>query len=160
MSGWSAEPSDITDQQCEHCHLYFTAQGIHNHEASCPLEGEDVVFTSPGDSADRAPGTESADILDSADGEVQGTQDSAPETAESVVATDGGTPGLGLDGPPTPQQAVEDAVDDAEASETGCDPNALECPLCGADAGLSADDLEPGKTYRCTECDKRLEWSP
>jgi ribosomal protein S27AE len=83
---------------------------------------------------------------------------SAPETsATSRASTDGGPRP-----PPEPDVDVEDqdggnddpaeAVEDVDGSDT------VDCPNCGEDTGLSADDHDQGGRYHCLECNERYLW--
>ncbi|WP_233510257.1 hypothetical protein [Haloferax sp. Atlit-4N] len=114
MSGGTYEPQSATDQQCEHCGLYFRAQGIHNHETSCYLQDHDTMIQ-PLDDPVSVRETESGTQDESADTEVPDTQ------PEVEAVTDGGNPAL-------------DAPDPVEGVATdGGEPQDPECPDCGSD---------------------------
>lgn len=69
-------------------------------------------------------------------------------TAPSEAVTDGGT-GLGLSGPPETSDPADDDLDEDDEDD---EPETVDCPHCGTDTGEPEDALEPGVTYRCTEC--------
>lgn len=165
MKGGTVEPQKSTDQPCEHCGLWFSSNGIHNHERNCPLKDKDVMVQPVDDvEAGVAGDTHESDPLsaDAPDGEVPGTEQESPaldtsadtSSVEDEVATDGS--GLGLDGPPVVDQ--EDVEDEPDVDES--DPSTLNCPHCESDTGATPDELEEGKTYRCTDCGEEMRWSP
>ncbi|AUV82072.1 hypothetical protein C2R22_10775 [Salinigranum rubrum] len=150
MKGGTLEPENPREQQCEHCGLYFSAQGVHNHQRSCPLEHIDARVQ-PLDDPVEARTTEPSTQEESPDVEVTDTEPDV-SGAESPLpdpepATDGGNPAF--DGP---EPEARESVQGGGESDAGEEPDTLDCPACGADTGASEDDVKAGKTYRCTEC--------
>lgn len=153
MKGGTLEPENPRDQQCEHCGLYFSAQGVHNHQRSCPLEHIDARVQ-PLDDPVEARTTESSTQDESPDDEVpdteptvSGAESSSPEP-EPVPATDGGE-NPALDAPePQPRERTQSDERSGKDEET----ETLDCPACGTDTGATEDDVEAGKTYRCSDC--------
>jgi len=77
MSGGSVEPEDETDVRCDHCCRYYRTDGIHAHEASCPLKEADVVVLAPDEHDDLVARAEGSGGL----GETPGTPRSDPSTS-------------------------------------------------------------------------------
>ena len=162
MSGGSVEPEDETDVRCDHCCRYYRTDGIHAHEASCPLKEADVVVLAPDEHDDLVARAEGSGGL----GETPGTPRSDPSTS-SVEATpapeaEGADPsspvdtgGVATDGgrvdPPTFSR-VDDAPDQRDDG-----PTEPECPHCGEAAERHPQDLDPSSMYRCDCCGKRVE---
>lgn len=73
----------------------------------------------------------------------------------ATARTDGGTTGLGLEGPPEREDLDVDEDDVEDASD---DPT-VDCPSCGTSTGATSDDLDVGSVYRCTECGGKFRWT-
>ncbi|WP_363467822.1 hypothetical protein [Halogeometricum borinquense] len=114
MSG-TYEAENPTDQQCRHCGLYFRAQGIHNHESSCYLDGHDTMIQpvdeSRGevDDPERVGRTESPTLDE---------PDESPTLDPKKTVTDGGNPALDAPEP--------------VATDGGQDTGGV-CPDCGSE---------------------------
>lgn len=91
---------------------------------------------------------------------VTGTVQDEPPTTVNEPSTparaDGGTTGLGLEGPP--ETVADSDVEDADVQEANGDPT-VDCPNCGADTGTTAADLEKGSVYRCSDCGGKFKWT-
>lgn len=127
MNG-TVEPTSPTDQQCDHCRLFFGKRGHPPHEANCPLKGTNLVVA-PAEQVERP------DALDAEPEPVEIGPDpdgSAPtatgETGELAVS-DGGETTEVLD-PPEPEETDEGDEGDEEA-----------CPNCGSEEWFDPDDL-------------------
>ncbi|WP_380681097.1 hypothetical protein [Salinigranum sp. GCM10025319] len=110
----------------------------------------------PLDDPSEARATEPPTESEPADDEVPDTEpdeaealDAEPPTPEPAKATDGGNPAF--DGPDPDPSVEHDDGDD--------EPDTLDCPKCGDDLGANADELEDGKTYRCSSCRGTFRWS-
>lgn len=124
--------------------LHSTAQhawksGDERHEAYPTLDAAIIAVAEHGETVepDRTESPETPNPVDDV------------EPSEATTQADGGTTGLGLAGPPEPSPATDD---DEPIVDRNDDPT-LNCPHCGSDTGEREQDLEPGVTYRCTECD-------
>ena len=171
MSG-TVSPTSARDQQCTHCLLYFSKQGIHNHERNCNWDGIDVTEYAErvlgeaadgvsGDSEPEAPDTSPSDSDELADDAVSGTDAEVPDTPDveattetpaETARTDGA--GLGLDGPPE-----QPADDDGEQDD---DPDGLACNACDDPLGVTEEELreEHGRAARLTcECGHVMRWT-
>ncbi|WP_233194309.1 hypothetical protein [Haloferax marisrubri] len=121
MNG-SKEPQNPTDQQCEHCGLFYAAQGIHNHRPGCPLRDWDTMIQpldgagEPAGERGSVPDSDPANPAESGDIEVSDTQ---------KAMTDGGNP---IHGAPEP---ITDGGKDTEEVDG--------CPDCGSDDYVDAD---------------------
>lgn len=167
MAGGSKTREDPTDQRCEHCCLFFSAQGIGTHEPNCPVADLDVdvvpTVESQGLSQESNPETESPD------GEDRGVSpDSDPEGPTPQTVTDGGATGLGLEGPPAQPSSAADDDDDDDLEDD--DEKTYDCTDCGADTDLSDDDLDAAFSettdrhgfrgyITCDDCGHRMGWS-
>jgi DNA-directed RNA polymerase subunit RPC12/RpoP len=156
MNG-SVDPERRTDQQCEHCGLWFARRGIHKHEETCPLRDKPVMCQPlASEVADEEASTEDeidveADTSESADDVEPSTGSFDPDDSEPAepAVTDGGSAAA----PPT-----FDTLERGEEDDTG--PETLDCPHCGADTGEPEMNLTPGKRYRCTDCGKSVRYNP
>jgi hypothetical protein len=156
----SPTPATDTDQQCEHCGLWFSIQGITNHEPNCQLEGIDAMVqpledttpiddhqgdTDVEDAPDAGATPEAVEIDEDPDPEPDPTpeQDGA-DPVETV--TDGGNPALDA---PDPVDVDHDRDDDQDDVDE--DDHVDTCPHCEEEIE-NWDDLTPGKPYRCGSC--------
>jgi len=147
------EPSENTDQQCEHCGLWFSDRGIRAHEMHCFLAGRDERIV-----ADQTGGGPPEDAPDQ---NAPPSPEGVGDTPSPERVTDGGETGLGLEGPPeTPADDSggtfeEVDIDDQGGVDEDC------CPQCDSDlenidAGMTFI-LEDGRKVRVDEGD---DWCP
>lgn len=168
MSSDSDETQLPRDQRCEHCGRTYTKRGIISHRRNCDWQDYDGWHpAADGDPSsaegDDPPFGEGADPLSDEGAEpddVEGADPLDEGSNPSETRTDGGETGLGLSGPPDdpgtdPSDGdVDDAVDGAgEETET------VDCPSCDADTGMTPEDHEDGKVYRCQDCSNKYRWS-
>lgn len=173
-------PETATDQQCEHCGRWFSAQGIDSHEGACDLSDVDAVVVPVVDHG-------AADLLDDDLDEHDAFADEGPTPGHDVDAVEGPTPDEGggqpvdegatvTDGgramaPPEPDverepaPPTDDVVDDDEQRDGSDDVDDhdhddVECPTCERATGDDPDDLDDGAIYRCPhdDCGARFRW--
>jgi hypothetical protein len=164
MSGGSVEPEGARSQQCDHCKLFFSPQGISNHETHCNWKDVDVrEFAARvlSDAENDGSGVEDdmspSHEAEPADGEAPGTSDEDdPATGADAARADGA--GLGLDGPPEPP-----ADDGGDADEGGDDRDGLACIECGEPLDVTEEELRDrfgsGAAKLTCECGKTMRWS-
>jgi DNA-directed RNA polymerase subunit RPC12/RpoP len=130
-------PQNDTDQQCEHCGLWFDRRGIAAHERNCSLKGSEHTIV-PVDSGSTRP-------------------DDSPSTPSDGVG-DGADPnadasGLGLGGPPDVDHGGEGSNDPSDDEQDD-----VTCPECDTPGDVDPDALDDGDEVVCTECGARLVW--
>jgi predicted RNA-binding Zn-ribbon protein involved in translation (DUF1610 family) len=166
MSNGSPERESEQDVQCRNCGRFYHRQGAQKHIENCdypewadplvPIEVEDERPPAPGeiDESDTT-GVESTTAPESTAEPSAGVE--ADTTGGETTATDGGTSGLGLSGPPTPSGAVEDEPD--EDADDAADEFA--CPNCGEPAGGTRAELQEefGDSADCLECGETVDLS-
>ncbi|SFR37179.1 hypothetical protein SAMN04487947_0571 [Halogeometricum rufum] len=121
MSG-TYEPESPTDQQCRHCGLYFRAQGIHNHESSCYLDGHDAMIQPVDESRGEV---EDPERVGRTESPTLDEPDETPTPDPEQAVTDGGNPALDA-----PEPVATDGGQDESA-----------CPDCGSRDYFDADDV-------------------
>ena len=178
MSGGSVHPDGPRSQQCSHCLLFFSPQGISNHEQSCNwkevnveefaervLSDTETSESGGGEPADAVANTESADgeepgtsVEDAPDTSPMDVLDTSTSADADAARTDGS--GLGLDGPP---EAPTDQGDEPDDGDLDDDHDELECIGCGDPLGVTDDDLRErfgdGPAFLTCECGKEMRWS-
>jgi hypothetical protein len=130
MSG-SIERQNARSQQCKHCGLYYSPQGIHNHERNCHLQDVDAMVQPMEESPTHSPRHEDDAVA-------------STETME-VAATDGGNPALDA---PDPDPAVTDGGDPSDEPE---------CPECGGSRYFDASEHMKYQ-YGCADCSDGDSW--
>jgi len=139
------QKTDETDQQCDHCGMWFTPQGIYNHERNCPLQGTDLRVLPAGEEA--SPTSESVggdSSSESLDDEVAGAE-LEPGGAEADITeptrTDGGA-GLPLPDSSTNSSRTTTGREDVEAAASVAGEESITgCPDCGSGDYYDADDV-------------------
>jgi len=135
MNGKTPEDADEKDQECEHCGMWFTPQGIHNHERNCPLKETNQRVIPP---TGEAVGTADSVGGDSA-------SEPTADEAEGTETQSGGTDAGVTDVTPTDREAGLPLADpdddgpnflaqsekDGESTRTDGGDTADDCPECG-----------------------------
>ncbi|MWG34162.1 hypothetical protein [Halomarina oriensis] len=152
MAGASLSREHPSDQQCEHCTLWFSKTGIHNHEAHCPVselpDGVTVVredgLAVEDERDDRAPDT-SEEVADTDDASPIPLAPDTPNEEGAVVLPDGGS----VEDVPNFDDLQENAdEDDGEQDEATC-------PHCGSGFGMTPEEAAEhlaGETGTCGDC--------
>lgn len=145
---------------CPHCGLYYSNRGINSHERNCDVEEPILPLDRHEDTPDPSgegttEGADPSDGVGAGDNPEPTPPEPEPDTEPATdTATDGGSAGLGLDGPPD----WGGDGDPSEGTEEIEEPDTVECPTCGADTGLTPDEHEDGQTYR-NDCGHKYRWS-
>lgn len=131
MNG-SRNPDDPTDEMCPTCGLYYSRRGIIPHSRHCD---RDEPLLDPTRDEIGTHAVEDAPTPTPSDG------DGATPSPDHEAATDGGTTGLGLPGPPATASTTpsDDAVDEQDVEDGTTDPDG--CPECGCPDWWDADAL-------------------
>jgi hypothetical protein len=143
MTTGAYDRNDPREQQCIHCGLFYSPQGIHNHQRGCTLKDHDTMIQ-PLENDEPVPDTSP----EHEDGEVIDTETEQPEPDEQVAATDGGNPAL---------DAPEPRTDGGQETEAQSDDPV--CPDCGSNRYAVVDehrDSLPGWAHEydiiCADC--------
>lgn len=143
MAGGSPDPEDVTDQQCQHCGLYYASEGVLSHEENCDFAGHDVRLQELEDDQAKARAglvNDTQEVHDLADGAGASLEDDLEDEETVVDVAPGPGPDPGATPPGDPAETDGGQRADLPSFEQSFDP---EEHLEDDDDDGGEDDEEP-----------------